>query len=204
MDDITVSNLALSRIGQDPIVTSIDPTDGSVESALCSDFLPVVKERIFSSYAWSFLRVKDKLAQVMSEPPHPPYEYLYAFPSDARIINFVFAAKQPEHSIPYSIESNRKGQRFICCDFEDAWCEYQMFGDELTTMPALIEDAITWALAAELAGAIIKGTTGAKMAQEALQMSELMMQREQNADARQERSYVDNKFVSEFERSRWL
>lgn len=203
MDWLDTCNLALSRIGQDPQLTSIEPPDGSVEASLCAQFLPVVLTKTFGARDWSFLTVKDKLALVANEKPHPPYLFTYMYPADAEKVSYVFTPDLGDYPMRFAVESNREGARFICTDVSEAWCEYQMYPDKVQMVPPWFRDAVVWGLAAELAGAIVKGSTGAQLAQNALQMYELSLIRAGDRDALQRREETNN-FSSEFERARYL
>lgn len=203
IDWVSIANIALSRIGQDPIITSLDPADESTEAQMAAMFLPLVRDKIFTAHDWSFLRVRDHLAEVVNEKPHPPYKHLYMFPADAESIVFVFSEGLADYPQPFEIEANRDGARFICTPADNAWAEYQIYGDNVQSLPPLLEDAIAWGVAAELCGAIVKGATGAQLAQYALQMYELNISRAIARDAKQGRGYTNtNQWFSEFERSR--
>lgn len=203
MDWLPVCNLALSRIGQDPQITGINPPDGSVEAQLCAQFLPVVLAKAFSAKDWSFLTIKDKLAEVAHEKPHPPYAFIYMYPADAEKINYVFDPDFGDYPNQFSVEAGRDGAQFICTNAREAWCEYQMLPENVAYFPAWFTDAVAWSLAAELAGAIVKGSTGAQLAANCIQMYEMSILRAGDRDAVQRREYLAN-FRSEFEKARLL
>lgn len=184
------------------MVESLDPPDSSVEAHLCAQFAPKVLDKIFSSHQWSFLRVRDKLSKVVNEKPHPPYRFIYAYPSDAEHVNFIFDAELMDYPRPFVVESNKAGDKFICTNAFDAWAEYQMYGDKVKVLPPLVEDAFVNGLAFALCGALVKGTTGAQLANNFLQLYEISLSRAKDHDADEGREYMYN-FMSDFERARY-
>ena len=199
---MSVCRLALSRIGQDPQITSISPPDGTVEADLCAQFLPLVLAKTYAARDWSFLTVKDKLAEVANEKPHPPFLFIYMYPADAEKINFVFTPDLGDYPVRFRVEANRAGDRFICTNAPKAWVEYQALPNSVKTLPPWFVDTVAWGLAAELAGAIVKGTTGSQLVLNATQMYEAGLVRASERDAQQNRDYINN-FISDFERARF-
>lgn len=202
MSTITrLCNLALARIGQDPILENVTEQGSTVEEMLCFQFYPVAKEKILSEYDWSFMSVKDHLVLAEYEKPHLPYRYIYAYPSDASQVNVVYDAHSPSYPVPFEVDNSRQGTKFICTNIPHAWCEYQKLPEKVDRFPPLVEQAIVWQLAGELAGAIIKGTTGAQTAKYAYDQATISAEKAYFKDAQQRREHTLRR-ASEFELAR--
>jgi hypothetical protein len=78
MNDITLCNRALIRIGAAPI-TSL--SDGTAESEIAAVLYGSVRDALLSSYGWSFATTQAPLTQLVI-PPVADYAYAFALPND--------------------------------------------------------------------------------------------------------------------------
>ena len=196
---VQLCNLALSRVGQDPVLESLE-TPATVEEQLCSQFYPMVRDYVLTSFDWTFSRVKDHLGLLANEKPHPPFKFIYQCPTDCARVISIFNEQDPRPQ-KYSLEAARFGGRFICTDIPDAWIEYQLYGENVTVLPPNVEDALVWLLAAELAGALLKSSTGVQLSGRFRELGEQLLQKAAGRDISQSREFKQD-FHSEFELAR--
>lgn len=73
-------NMALSHVGDDAIIASIDPPDGSVQAGYCARFYPIARRSAIEAGAFNFALARAELAQVSN--PSTVWSYAYALPAD--------------------------------------------------------------------------------------------------------------------------
>ena len=159
---VDICNMALSYLGDQGTVSSIDPPEGSAQADHCARFYPIALTRILSETAWSFATKRETLAELASPPVGA--SYAYAYPSDC--VNILSV-----HD-----ESGRELRRFrversslslaIITDMPANWVKYTTTKTASELFPMDFADALSHLLAAKLAGAMITGSTGASMSQE--------------------------------------
>lgn len=201
---VELCNLALARIGQDPNLTSVSVSGATVEETLCAQFYPIARDKILNTYDFTFMRVRDKLSEIYTYP-HPPYHLTYAYPADCAYIKVVYEGRpncvpNPEK---FEVENTVEGQMIICTDVVNAWAEYQKLPDTVKHIPPLVENAIVWQLAGELAGAMIKSTTGVSMATQMFKAAEQYAMEAAARDGQQSTTTI-NRHMSEFEMARFV
>jgi hypothetical protein len=175
---IDVCNMALSHIGSDAIVSSIDPPDGSVEAGHCARFFPLARAELLESFTWRWAKTRTQLAQV--DNPSEVWAYAYAIPADmlsaTRVLNATFL--QQFNFFPF-------WSAFITADElalfnERGSADFDIEGDVLLTnepeatllytvdaidpskwSPTFVT-ALSYLMASFLAGPLIKGSEGAK------------------------------------------
>ena len=59
-----ICNLALARLGDAALVSSISPPDGSAQAGHCAAFYPMVRDYLLERYAWSFSLTRAALTQL--------------------------------------------------------------------------------------------------------------------------------------------
>lgn len=201
---LTLCNLALSRIGQDPNLTSVSVNGSSVEETLCATLFPVARDKILSTYDFTFMRCRDKLAEVYTYP-HPPYKFVYQYPADCSYLKCVYRGEYFNKPNPdqFEVENTAEGNMVILTNIPNAWAEYQKLPDTVKRIPTLVENAIVWQLAGELASALIKGTTGVTIAQSMFKGAEQYAMEAAARDGQQSMTSIERR-ESEFERARYL
>lgn len=200
--DVDVCNMALSLIGSDAIVTSIDPVDGSVEAGHCARFLRQARTEMLDAYTWRWSKRRVVLAAV--DNPSLTWAYAYGIPSDmlsaTRVLNS-FTLSDYDFAPYYGYASaselalfNERGT----ADFEiegstlltnepDAVLLYTVDVADLTKWTPGAITALAYLLASFLAGPLIKGDAGAnvggKMRQIATKLGAAAMARDANSGA---------------------
>jgi len=62
-----ICNMALSHIGSDARVSTIDPPDGSVEAGYCATFYDLVRTELLEPGNWRFTLKRASLAEITNE-----------------------------------------------------------------------------------------------------------------------------------------
>lgn len=83
MDQVTLCNLALSKLGEQSI-TSLD--DGSLEARFCSLHYPIVLQQLLLLHPWNFATKSAELTRLSASPLFQ-WNYAYQLPSDYSRIN---------------------------------------------------------------------------------------------------------------------
>src|SRR5437763_2049688 len=82
---VDICNTALSHIGDQSNVTSIDPPDGSTQAGYCAAFYPLALSALLEMANWDFATVRSTLAPVAN--PSSTWLYAYAYP--AQIVDVI-------------------------------------------------------------------------------------------------------------------
>lgn len=186
---IDVCNTALARIGQVGNIASIDPPEGGAISEACSIFLPIAVQEMLESFPYSFACRRATVA-LLSEKPIG-YRYAYRLPADClRVLDLLKGEEQlDDEDYPYStvicegeygfplhgrgdtrwdVEAIDGVPSLLTYVKVDA-VRYLSGKTNVGMFSATAADALAWLLASKLAGALLGGDAGAKMAQNCLQ-----------------------------------
>ena len=133
--EVDICNLALSRLGDDASVASINPPEGSSQAEHCAQFYPIARNSMLQGHDWNFATRRETLA-LLSGVDTFNWSYAYARPANSlRILTVLPAASSPEDDgVEFELSNTTDGTQFI--------------------------DALGWLLAAHLAGTVIKGDAG--------------------------------------------
>lgn len=169
--EVSICNIALSHLGDEATVTSIDPPEGSQQAEYCATFYPVALDAILEDHSWSFA-TKRRALTLHSEDPPESWGYTYAFPGDAVRLRAVVApdATDDTDSAEYIVEALSDGTKVIYTNVEDAVARYTYRCTDTGKYTPSFVLALARRLAAFLAGPIIKGSEGVKVGQEHLKV----------------------------------
>lgn len=183
--EIDIVNLALSRLGDDATVASLYPPEGSAQAEHAARFYPVARDTLLEMHHWGFATRRAALAALAVTSP--AWVYAYALPADCMaVVNVVPPDGRDQDAQQYRRESLANGQEVIVTDQPVASIRYQARVTDTTKFSPLFVDALAWLLASYLAGPILKGDSGIKMAQQASQMALAMAGRAAASDANQQ------------------
>jgi hypothetical protein len=84
MTVLDIYNLALAALAHDRILTST--TEDAQEATRCNLFYPRARLDVFTAHPWNFLKTDCPAVLQTNLTPLPPYEYVYAAPTDALFI----------------------------------------------------------------------------------------------------------------------
>lgn len=194
MDNITISNMALSHIG----VANIDRMDEASEPArLCRQFLDTARKSVLRRYPWPFATRRKTLALLDTEPGD--YQYAYRYPTGCVAIRKLFDEKYrfvPEYQ-KYKILSDGEG-RVIYANVKNCVCEYTADVTDCDLYDEGFIEALSWKLAGEIA---FKLTGNANIQNTCLQAYNAFFD-EGSTDAENEQNELDPR-LDRLARARW-
>ncbi|MBQ8920324.1 MAG: hypothetical protein IJ056_09500 [Acidaminococcaceae bacterium] len=147
MDNITISNMALSHIG----VANIDRIDEASEPArLCKQFFDMARRSTLRRFPWPFATRRETLGLLDTEPGD--YAYAYRYPKECVAIRKLYDENYQE--IPeyqrYKILGDKEG-RVIYTNVEKCICEYTADVKDCDLFDDGFVEALSWKLAADIA-----------------------------------------------------
>lgn len=197
--EVDICNLALANIGDLARVTSIDPPDGSQQAALCARFYPVARDEVLEMRRWSFATWRRTPVAVDTDVTE--WRYAFLVPADAITVFAVRAADATTDffpsssdrptSEPFITEVDSSGRSVIRTNVEDVVIHYTRRVTDTRRYSSSFRTSLAWALAAKLAGPLLKGDVGAAEAKRCLQMAAFTGSAAQSADAVQRRPDVN-------------
>lgn len=164
---LSIWNLALSHLGDKAGLSSASAPYASRNAELCGMYWPLARQLAISKTKPSWSRKRITLALVdLGEYQPSQWAYTYTKPADALKVTGIYAAdggydedsktavfeEASEASVIYTNVETAVG-RYIC-DVEDS----SKYHPEFAT-------GVSWLLAAYLAGPIVKGSEGMKLAE---------------------------------------
>lgn len=199
-----ICNLALSHLGDEATVSSIDPPEGSAQADHCARWYPIARDQLLEEHTWKFATRRITLASLGSA--WSEWQFAYAQPDDC--LKF-FAVLPPGATDDYSIGSPLparnpfgvpigQGQGYVPQDFttetdedgniviytnvDQAVGRYVARVTDTTKFSLLFVQALSRLLASYLAGPIIKGTEGMQVAAAQMQAYVLALAKAKAAD----------------------
>lgn len=191
--EVSICNLALSHLGDEATVTSIDPAEGSQQAEHCATFYPIARNTVLESHHWGFATRRMALVGLDVEPPGS-WAYVYQYPNNClRALTVLQDGALDDTDGEEFIEETIDGDvRVIYTNVEDAQLRYIRRVEDTTKYSALVINAIARLLASMLAGPIIKGTEGMKVGAAHLkqyEQIELPKAKAVDANARKKNTY---------------
>lgn len=209
--DIDIANLALSHLGDDATIASLDPPEGSAQAERCAQFYTIARDALLEMHPWNFATRRVTGAEVTALDTG--WEYAYAKPTNAL---HVFAVLPPNaqddytsplptgtvtfadgslHSPvpwttlvqtqPFAMESNDDGDEIIVTNQSEAVLRYIIRVTDTAKFSPLFVTTLSWLLASYVAGPLIKGKEGRDEAQRCLQMVAYWLGRATTSDSQQ-------------------
>lgn len=157
---VDISNIALSHIGADAVVTSLSPPDGSVEAGHCARFLPIARKASISTHDWSFARKRVLLAELTNDSTS--WAYKYQVPSDCLRARKILALDDMDVPERNGALFDRFGDA-LYTNQPTATLIYTSDITDTTKYPDDFVSALGMILAGYIAGPIIKGKEGGAM-----------------------------------------
>ena len=188
--EVDICNLALANIGDKASVTSISPSDGSHQADLCSRYYPMARDLLLERHRWDFSIRQTALVQLTNT--RTEWDYAYKLPVDFSGAIAILAKDAQDDQIeqgvalpqPFAIEVDNNFDRVLYTDMINASLRYTAKTTDSTKFSQSFIHALSWRLAAMLAGALIKGDAGAQAVQNATQMAEFYSNRAAAFDSR--------------------
>lgn len=186
---VSICNMALSLIGDRATLTSIDPPEGSAQADHCARFWPIARDEALASYDWGFARRTAEIAAFATED-HPVWAYAFARPADFLVARRLGYTEDGQTVLypgdPYFEEGTTStGQPVFYTDVEVGVLRYTRSVNDPTRYPPKFVTAVSYVLAGYLAGAIVKGRSGAQLAQAMRQQGMFLLSDAAVVDANQ-------------------
>lgn len=180
---VDMCNLALGHIGDEAVVSSIDPPDGTTQAVHCSRFYPIVRDALLERYSWGFALKRAQLAELSTGTTN---NWLYEYQLPADNIKAVAVLPDGADYLPLSIDAyaqmfKREGDR-ILTNIPQANLVYVFRQTDPTRYTPQFVETFALMLAARLAGPIIKGKEGRAVAKDLTQAAEISLARATAAD----------------------
>lgn len=201
VSDIDICNMALSFIGDQARITSINPPDASVQAELCSKFYPMALRSTLEMHNWAFATRRTELTlvdldHIEEHATHThewgthcdcaEWEYFYELPRHFLKAVAVLPADSLDdyqQSQDFSVQLDSLGVPRLYTDCEEAVLVYTEYSVETHLFPPLFQMAVAWHLASMLAGAILKGDAGANESKRCIQMSSMYAAKATSSDS---------------------
>jgi len=167
--DVDICNLALSLIGQDANITSIDPPDSTVEADHCARFYPIARAALLQAHAWGFATRRQALASVENDVDHWAFAYALPNPCIRPLAVLLPQSSDDSKVYPFALESDADGVPLLYTNVEAAVLKYTTLVTDPTRFPPLFVVAFARLLAYYIAGPITKNE---KLVQEQLKLFE--------------------------------
>ncbi len=189
---VDICNLALSHLGDKATVASIEPPEGSPQASHCSRFYPVARDFMLEAHDWGFNTARVTLAdQSSATPPPSAWTYAYALPANClRLLAVLPPDAGSDDQQQAYVRETAGGTDVIYCNQENAVARYTWRVPDPTRFSSLFVDAVARLLASYLAGPVIKGDEGARMADAQFKAALSIIERAKLSDSRQTRSNV--------------
>lgn len=204
--EVDICNLALSHLGDDATVSSLDPPEGSAQAEHCARFYPQARNSLLEMHDWNFATRRAQLAEVTSDweqwrhayvqpadclrvlavlDPNVPDDYSYPLVSPF----YVEGGPVPTQAVytpqPYVCETDSAGNQLIRTNQEGAMLRYTMLVSDPTKFTPLFIQALSWHLASMLAGPLLKGEAGRAAASDCIKMAMSYLSQARSSDSMQ-------------------
>ena len=147
---VQICNMALTRIGQNQFIDSIDEQSKAAE--LCALHYEQCRDQVLQDFPWPFAEARVSLADIGSPPQN--WAYRYRYPTDCLQIRHITTPgmRQPrvEQRVQFKV-INATGGRAIVTDQAEAELVYTLKAEDTTYFSPLFTSALAWRLSAELA-----------------------------------------------------
>ena len=200
--EVDICNLALANVGESSLVTSISPPDGSIQADHCARFYPIARDALLEMHAWGF--ATRRIALALLGEGWPEWTYTYAAPAGA--VN-IMAILPPDATDdiggglpdsyggtfspqPFSVEVDASGNQVIYSDQVNAVARCTMLVEDTTKFSPLFVVTLGWQLAGMLAGVLVKGEDGIRLAAQCNRMVAQYISQAKGSDAGQRRVRV--------------
>lgn len=210
-DEVSISNLSLSHLGERASVSNLTPPEGSAFAPQCAAWLPIARRAMMEMHDWNFA-TRRAAGTLMTEVPLNGWQYAYAKPNKAIRVFRVLPAQtdgdvRSSHQNRYAaqnvygylnnqlatvtaprefkIETLSNGTEVIYTNEPDAVLCFTVDVTDYSKYSPLAELTLSHILASFLAGPILKGATGRTEAKAQLQVAMSYMARAASSDASQ-------------------
>jgi hypothetical protein len=190
--DVDICNLALSHIGESAKVTSLDTTiDTSAQARHCARFYPLAVDQLLEMHSWDFATRRTELVPLSSDA-YTRTEWTYAYEAPVEMAGAI-AVLAPDSANdaptqPFIKEADAAGRTIIYTDVQNAVIRYNRYVSNTRKFSRSFVRALSWLLASDLAGPIVKGAEGKKAAADCLAMLKAFLGEAKKHDSNQRKT----------------
>ncbi len=165
-NEVTICNDALGAIGDPGTVVSLYPPEGSAQAERCAASYPNVRDSLLEAHDWTFATRRALLAEHATNPAVGAWAYCFVAPADLLKVQAVYCgADDPHARVPYSAETGGPDNApLIYTNTPGVSLRYTARLEDTTRYSPGFIACLTMALSARLAGPIIKGAAGMRVA----------------------------------------
>lgn len=158
---IDICNLALSRLGDEATVASIDPPEGSAQAEQCARFYSIARDTLLEMHDWRFATKRVLLALSAASDTFE-WAYAYVLPSNyiraLKVLPETGSAQDDTEDFDQMVDAD--DAQVILTNCAEASLMYTLRVTDTTKFSPLFVDALGWLLASYVAGPLIKGDAG--------------------------------------------
>ncbi len=183
--DVDIANLALAHLGDRATVSSLSPPEGSAQAEHAARFYPMARDALLEMHAWKFATRRLPMADAsLVTPPPSAWAYSYTAPPHVTILK-VLAPDATEDGAgqPYVVEVGDDDTAVVFTNQVDAVAQYTTHVTDATRFSPLFTQVLSYLLASYMAGPIIKGAEGMKVADGFLQRAMALLGKAAESDA---------------------
>lgn len=168
-----ICNLALSLLGDDASVASIEPPDGSPQAGNCARWYPLALRQLTEEFDWSFLTARQQLAPLtnIDMTVYGFWKNAFSVPSDCvRIISVKELSPNAcwwtTNPLEYEVEMNpTNGSRMLLCNSDSPVISFVRLNTNPSIYPTYFIRALVPLLASMLVGPLKRTDAASTMAQ---------------------------------------
>lgn len=171
--EVDICNLALSHCASKASISSLNPPEGSEHAEACARWYPIALGCILSEHPWAFATRRKRLARLADEAlDKGPWRYAYGLPADFnRVVDMAPADVHPLRPFfrgmlsrheEYELTAYNAGFALLTNE-EAPVLRYIVNSPQPSSFSHPFVLALSWLIAAFLAGDTVRGETGINM-----------------------------------------
>lgn len=199
---VDICNLALSLLGDEATLASIDPPEGSAQADHCARWYPIARDQMLEARDWSRAR-RIQAAPASLANKRPDWAYSYAMPTDClavrRLVPSTLDASEmqaiqnaeflggllAQADVPFDTYSDDNDRLILLTNTLNPTVIYTFRMTNPAKLSKMMESALIALLAHYLAGPVLKGASGRKASIDMLNLYNLRLSQASAADANQ-------------------
>ena len=185
---LELCKLALANIGDTATLTSVDPSDGSLQATVCNQYYGIALNKALEAHPWDF-GVKRATPSVVTTD-RTEWLFSYMLPSDYMGVMAVLPESATDDShiggeslrVPYTVALDANSVRRLYCNQENIVLLYRARVSDSSLWSDSFILYLGWLLSSMIAPPIIKGDEGIKASQMAMQMAKFHLSEAETND----------------------
>lgn len=161
VSNVDIVNMALAHLGDQANVTSISPSDGSAQADHAARIYGQTRDWLLERFAWKFALRREQLAE-RTDLSFGSWEHIYAEPNNCLRLLAILPVNytSDDQTVFFQTETDSLDAGLVLTNAEGATARFIARVTNPARFTPGFTEALSWFLAAGLAGPIIKGETG--------------------------------------------